>query len=58
MDMGIFDLFKKRDKPEVPGFRYTPVLRNYDSFKDIVVHWNLSGLKMLYRKKYEEESAE
>jgi hypothetical protein len=40
--MSIFDIFKKKGKPEVPGFRYTPVLRNYDEFKDMVVHWKLS----------------
>ncbi len=40
--MGVFNIFKKRDKPETPGFRYTPVLRNYDEFKDMVVHWKLS----------------
>ncbi len=37
----VFDIFKKNNKPEL-SVKYTPVLRNFDSFKDMVVHQIIS----------------
>jgi hypothetical protein len=46
--MGIFGAFKKSNKVDVSGFKYIPVLRDYDSFTEMVVNQSVGWVNFLY----------